>query len=246
MDPEAEARLKKYLSGDRDIPKGLGTKESACSVAAINLALTGELTDDIPECMSSVLGDWIIVIQDVMPDTMRNSQEWRQLLPLAAGTGRHREKEIRVSILAWMWEKVLPSIQPIAKSHGFGPAWETMTTQRTAEAAWAAAAKVSAAAKAAWTEEAAGAEETAWKAAKAAWTEEAAGAEETAWKAAWVAKAAAWTAETAETAEAAAWTAKAAAETLEWVAAWETFSPVQCLHNIISPLQDHHEDQGVA
>ena len=75
------------------LPSGVGTKESACSIAAINLALTGRLTDRIPDCMSEVVGKWIIVVQDAMPDKMRNSPAWKSLLPLAAGTGREREPE---------------------------------------------------------------------------------------------------------------------------------------------------------
>ena len=85
------------------LPSGLGDEENACSIAAINLALTGELTDDIPSCMSEVIGQWIIKIQDSMPDEMRNSLEWKLLLPLAAGTGREKEKERLQIILDWMW-----------------------------------------------------------------------------------------------------------------------------------------------
>jgi len=55
------------------LPSGLGDEEAACSIAAINLALSGKLTDEIPDCMSEVIGKWIIRIQDSMPDDMRNS-----------------------------------------------------------------------------------------------------------------------------------------------------------------------------
>jgi hypothetical protein len=87
-----------------ELPAGLGSQEAACSIAAINLALTGELTDRIPDCMSKVIGEWIIRVQDSMPSTMRNSDEWKRLLPLAAGTGREHESERLKLILAWMWE----------------------------------------------------------------------------------------------------------------------------------------------
>src|SRR5882672_9277442 len=108
---EIQAKVEAYLK-DRYIPAGLGTKEAACSIAAINLALTGELTDRIPECMSTVIGRWILIVQDSMPDDMRNSLEWRRLLPLAAGTGREREQERLALILKWVWETVLPQITP--------------------------------------------------------------------------------------------------------------------------------------
>ena len=122
------------------LPSGLGSEESACSIAAINLALSGQLTDDIPACMSLVIGRWIIGVQDGMPSTMRNSAEWKRLLPLAAGTGRDHEEERLQLILAWMWETVLPIVQPIADRDGFGAEWRTMLRDRTPAAAKAAAA----------------------------------------------------------------------------------------------------------
>jgi hypothetical protein len=131
------------------LPAGLGNKENACSVAAINLALSGKLTDEIPACMSEVIGRWVIGVQDAMPDEMRNSAEWKSLLPLAAGTGRAEEKERLAIILDWMWGTVLPTLQPLADERGFGDVWRSMTTERTAEAAKAAKAAANAAADAA-------------------------------------------------------------------------------------------------
>jgi hypothetical protein len=121
------------------LPSGLGNEESACSIAAINLALTGKLTDDIPPCMSKVIGRWIIGVQDSMPDDMRNSGRWKSLLPLAAGTGREKEKERLDIILDWMWGTVLPTLQPQADARGFGSEWKRMTTERTQAATRAAA-----------------------------------------------------------------------------------------------------------
>ena len=122
------------------LPSGLGDEENACSIAAINLALTGELTDEIPACMSKVIGKWIITTQDSMPAEMRNSDRWKSLLPLAAGTGRAKEKERLALVLDWMWGTVLPTLQPLADERGFGDAWKRMTTERTKAAADAAAA----------------------------------------------------------------------------------------------------------
>ena len=155
------------------LPSGLGDKENACSIAAINLALTGELTDHIPACMSDVIGHWIIVTQDGMPDELRNSARWKGLLPLAAGTGRDYEKERVEIILDHMWTVTLPMLQPLADDKGFGDAWRRMTTERTAEAAeaaWEAAARMAASAWAAW-EAASAAARAAWGAAWAAWAE---------------------------------------------------------------------------
>ena len=144
------------------LPAGLGDKENACSIAAINLALTGELTDEIPDCMSEVIGNWIIITQDAMPDEMRNSAEWKRLLPLAAGTGRAHEKERLAVLLDHMWTVALPLFQPIADAQGFGDAWRVMLKEKTSDAAKAAAA--------AWaTRSAAWATRSAAEAAEAAW-----------------------------------------------------------------------------
>ena len=213
---EVDARLREYLfRPGYEIPKGIGTEKAACSVAAINLALSGELTDRIPDCMSRVVGRWIIKVQDTMPAAMRNSREWRELLPLAAGTGRDREQERLARILDWMWETVLPTVQPLADEHGYGDQWRTMCDQRTeaaaraakAAAAWAGAAAERAAEAAEATAEAA-AEAAAERAAEA-WA---------AWAAAMAAMAAASEAAAAERAmaaaeaEAAAWAAAKAAQ----------------------------------
>jgi hypothetical protein len=134
--------------------------ESACSIAGINIALTGMLTDDIPQCMSAVIGRWIIRTQDAMPDAMRNGPGWRALLPLAAGTGRDHALERRRSALVveHMWSVALPMLQPLADQQGFGSEWRSMTTERTAAAAAAATAAAAAAAAEAAAAEAAAAE----------------------------------------------------------------------------------------
>ena len=171
---------------DMHLPAGLGDEENACSIAAINLALTGELTDDIPNCMSEVIGRWIIKIQDSMPDEMRNSVEWKSLLPLAAGTGREKEKEKErlAIILDWMWGTVLPTLQPLADKEGFGAEWKSMTEERTAEAAAEAAARAAEAAVRAAAAYAARAWAAARAARAAAWAAEAA-ARATAGKDSW-------------------------------------------------------------
>jgi hypothetical protein len=167
---------------DMHLPSGLGDEENACSIAAINLALTGKLTDAIPACMSEVIGKWIITTQDSMPDEIRNSPRWKSLLPLAAGTGRDKEQERLAIILDWMWGTVLPTLQPLADERGFGAAWRSMTTERTDAAAWSAAYAADAARAAA---------KAAWAGAEAAWV----GARAAAWAgraAAYAAGAAAW------------------------------------------------------
>jgi hypothetical protein len=134
---EHRARLEQYLA-THDLPKGLGSKESACSIAAINLAISGTLTDDIPDCMSDVLGNSTISLQDAMPYAMRNSTRYKTLLPDMAGTGSEHEQERLAIIMDWMWSVVLPQLHQIADSKGFGDAWKNMCQLKTADAAKAA------------------------------------------------------------------------------------------------------------
>jgi hypothetical protein len=126
------------------LARGLGDAENACSIAAINIALSGELTDRIPDCMSEVIGNWIITIQDRMPDDMRNSSDWKRLLPLAAGTGRDHEPERLAIVMDWMWS-ALTMVQPIAAAGGFGSEWLAMCRERSTTAANAARAAANAA-----------------------------------------------------------------------------------------------------
>lgn len=171
---EQEQNIAATIARMGGLSKGVGTEERACSIAAINLALDGRLTDKIPACMSPVIGKWIIVVQDAMPEAMRNSPEWLRLLPLAAGTGREHEDERLVIIIDWMWGTVLPSFQAQADADGYGAEWRAMCEQRTSQSAraaadaaeaeaWAAARAADAAEAAAW----AAADAAAWAAASA-------------------------------------------------------------------------------
>ena len=108
------------------LTQGLGDADNACSFAAVNLALSGELTDKCPDCASDVLWEWGIVTQDAMPDDLRNSQRWKDLMPLVAGTGKAHEKERFKIILDHMWTVVLPYLQPLADKKGFGNEWRRM------------------------------------------------------------------------------------------------------------------------
>lgn len=116
--------IQKFVNSHQ-ISKGVGTYESACSIASINLALTGKLADNIPDCMSPIIGHWIISVQDQVSHAMRNTVEWRALLPFAAGTGRNPEKEIeRVRILrAWFHEN-MHIANDVLDAHGLGEKWK--------------------------------------------------------------------------------------------------------------------------
>lgn len=132
--PEKEQDIREVLANMPRLAQGVGTFESACSIAAINLALSNTLDDKIPECMSHVIGSWIIKIQDMMPEDMRNSAEWRRLLPLAAGTGRTYERERLTLILSWMWNLV-SHVQDTAETYNVGNEWAAMTRERNIDVA---------------------------------------------------------------------------------------------------------------
>ena len=214
---EQQESIRSYLS-THVLLKGLGSAESACSIAAINLALTGTLTDKIPDCMSNVIGRWIIRVQDSMPDKMRNSSAWKSLLPLAASTGRDSDAEKRRInlVLGWMWDTVLTHLQPIAEAGGYGEVWLRMTTEKSADAAYAADAAAYAANAAAYAAYAA-----AYAADAAAYAADAAASAANA--AAYAADAAAYAA------DAAAYAAKLTS----WEAAWDHFDPCALLEKLI-------------
>jgi len=132
---EQQNQITQTLSAMPVLCVGLGDEESACSIAAINLALTGKLTDQVPDCMSLTVGNWILRIQDKMPAKIRNSRRWRALLPLAAGTGREREQERFALIMEWIWGTLLPLLTPVAEKGGFASAWAKMLAERTPESA---------------------------------------------------------------------------------------------------------------
>lgn len=130
---EHRSKLEAFLA-THDLPRGLGHEESACTIASINLALTGKLTDETPDCMSNVLGKAAIALQDAMPDEMRNSSRYKSLIPNMPGTGREREAERLAVLMDWMWTVVLPQVQPVADKHGFGAEWLRMCAEKTANA----------------------------------------------------------------------------------------------------------------
>ena len=237
--PEQEQAIRDFLA-DREIVAGLGTKDAACSVAAINLALTGELTADVPECMSPVVGRWIIRIQDAAPSEIRNSDEWRELLPLAAGTGRNHETERRGLVLDWMWTVVLPHLQPLADKWGFDGAWRRMTSEKSPHAAADAAVAVACLCS----------RDGAHGADAAASAYAAATAADATYAVAYALKAA--SAQSTASAYAAARTARAAAHAADavaddaddadvaWLEAWRAFDPVGLLRKLIAVGRDDH------
>ena len=136
--PEADERLRAYLARPGYIiPRGTGTREAASSIAAIYMALTGKLSNRPPDCMSYVIGRWIVLIQDEISQEVRNDATWRNLLPLAARTGREREFERLDVLVEWVWETVLPALEPVAEKYDIGANWRRALAARTVRSATA-------------------------------------------------------------------------------------------------------------
>ena len=145
--PEADERLRAYLARPGYvIPGGTGTREAASSMAAVYMALTGTLANKPPQCMSYVIGRWIELVQDEVPQDVRNNATWRELLPLAARTDRERECEQLDVVVDWTWQTVLPMLEPVAENHNLGTVWRRALTGRTVRAATAGAKAVQGAA----------------------------------------------------------------------------------------------------
>ena len=123
---EEQKKIADFLK-DAKLSKGLGDPASTCSLGAINLALSDNLTDKIPDCMSDVIGRWIIAVQDAMPYKIRNTRKWKNLLPLAAGTGRIAEdEEKRLKALIDHIYSLYKEYQDFANTAGFGTEWTTI------------------------------------------------------------------------------------------------------------------------
>jgi hypothetical protein len=131
--PEKKEELAHFLD-THPLSAGLGSEARPCSIAAVNIVLSGGFHDRVPECMSFIIGKLIIVLQDAMPSEFRNSQEWKSMLVDAVGTGREKEEIRMAMVLAWMWGCMIP-LQEVATKNGFGDQWANMLEERTSEAA---------------------------------------------------------------------------------------------------------------
>jgi hypothetical protein len=184
---------------------------NACSIAALNLALSGNLTDkDTTQCMCPVIRSWVIRVQDRMPlDMMSQDDEhgarWREALPFVAGSRDPSKEKARLAIImAWMWQALGGDTVPEGVPESAKSAWAVMLKERTPDAAYAAYAAAYDAAYAA----AAHAADAAAYAAHAA------------------AHAAAY--------DAAAHAADAAAYAAADAKAWRTFDPASLLHKLVT------------
>ena len=82
---EQTEAIREYFA-THTIPRGVGSENSACTIAAINLQLTGKLSDELHPCMSPVIRRWVIRVQDSMPSAIRNSEQWKAAAVGIAGS----------------------------------------------------------------------------------------------------------------------------------------------------------------
>jgi hypothetical protein len=127
---EQQDKIAEFVN-THELVRGLGSITSPCSVAAINLMVSGRLTDEIPDCMSEVIGAWTIDMQDTLTKAQRNSSEWKYLLPFAAGTGRDREPERLGILIDWLFGLVLPKATTYADFIGIGSEWRLMLSEKS-------------------------------------------------------------------------------------------------------------------
>jgi hypothetical protein len=170
--PELRQQYADFLRTHR-IVHGIGDKDAACTIAALNVAATGRVTDARPDCMSAVIHAWIIIIQDRMPLALLNSEAWIAAAIDAPGSGNDHDAERLAIIMDWMWDS-LSLAQAAADAHGHGDTWRAMCELRTSDSA-AGAARAAGAAGAVRAARAAGAA-GAVRAARAAGAAGAAGA----------------------------------------------------------------------
>jgi hypothetical protein len=143
LTPELAAQIRAdLLNPNLHLVSGVGDagtpgEGECCTIAEIMLRLTGHLGDGPHPCVSEVIRKWVMSVQDAMPDSVRNSVEWRSAAGGIAGSATTPEAErIRCDmIMEWMWgrladEAVLSAVPAVAR-----PAWEQMLTERTSKSA---------------------------------------------------------------------------------------------------------------
>ena len=136
-----QRRVKDFLDAHPHLSRGVGNEDEMCTIAAVSMALTGIVSDDPHPCVSPVIRGWVMTIQDAMGGAIRDSDEWRESIPLIAGSAASEEiEQSRVDrIMAWMWDALGDEAVLAAVFEDARPAWDRMLVERTADAARAAA-----------------------------------------------------------------------------------------------------------
>lgn len=135
-----QQKVKDFLDSHPHLSKGVVNEEEMCTIAVVNMALTGRLTAGLHPCVSHIIHKWVIVTQDSMPDAIRDSGAWRESIPLIAGSAASEEIErARLKrIIAWMWDSLADKAVLAAVPEDARQAWGRMLVERTPAAAYAA------------------------------------------------------------------------------------------------------------
>lgn len=127
-----------FASSDLVLGAGVGRVDGPrCTIAEINLILTGELTDHPHPCISDVIRQWVMRVQDDMPSALRNAPAWREAAVGIAGSaaGRAVERGRRALILDWMWDALADEALLKVVPADNRPSWDAMLRDRTSAAA---------------------------------------------------------------------------------------------------------------
>lgn len=84
--PGAREKARAWLAEHPQLSEGQGSGDRLCSIAALNMAVTGRLSDARPTCVARSLYDWVIAVQDAMPEAIRQSPAWAEQLPRLIGS----------------------------------------------------------------------------------------------------------------------------------------------------------------
>ena len=81
------------------------------------------------------MANWVIKVNEEMPDAVSDSAEWRVALTTGLATTSALEAEYLDMIMDHLWMVVLPTLQPVADRNGFGDEWKAMWIDQTRVAA---------------------------------------------------------------------------------------------------------------
>ena len=110
---------------------------TACTESALQLALTGKLTDDLHPCVDPAVHRWVIRTQDRLDDKTLNGP-WKDLAPRIVGTAGVHDRLGKIMETMWDAMSVL-SFEDVEANQ----AWQEMLRLRTKEACLAARQAVS-------------------------------------------------------------------------------------------------------
>lgn len=126
---EEVSELVEYLK-DHELSMGLRSENGeTCSMGAINLVFRGELSDEALPGMSVVVWRWIVRVQDAYPSSMRNSPEWKALLPVAAVSPKSKEPAQIKLLLEVVFEEAIVLLNT-PRLNGYQHEWEGMVREK--------------------------------------------------------------------------------------------------------------------